>query len=237
MLRITRLVNAPSGRRALAEFALIVVGVLVALWVSDLNQARLDRARERTDLRQLLRTTRENELRVRAALAQDSLSLIDAYRLLAALRPSGGGGPAQPDSLTAWRRAAFRFAALSPLTGTYTAVAQTGELNLLRNDGVRAQVATYAGELAGDVQEMAAWFEAFNRNVGEMIRTLPLADLRALDRGGALAPHTLRQEPLERALVSQYVISRARVDILHRLLDGTTALRQALAAELAARGG
>ncbi len=42
MLRLARLVRVPSWRHALGEFALIVVGVLVALWVNDLNQPRVD---------------------------------------------------------------------------------------------------------------------------------------------------------------------------------------------------
>ncbi len=180
MLRVSRLLRASGWRRALGEFALIVVGVLVALWVNDWNQARLDRARERTDLQQLLLTTRENEGRLRAARAQDSLSLESARKLLVALDRSPGETPANPDSLVAWRQAAFRFAALSPLTGTYTALAQGGELNLLRNADLRAQVATYAGELGGDIQEMSGWFEAFNRNAQQVIATMPLADLRPI---------------------------------------------------------
>ncbi len=46
----------------------------------------------------------------------------------------------------------------------------------------------------------------------------------------------LGQEPLQRALVAQCVISRARLDILDRLLASTTALRQALEKELPPRG-
>jgi hypothetical protein len=50
---LARVLSAHTWRRALGEFALIVAGVLVALWVNDLNQARIDRTRERTDLHQL----------------------------------------------------------------------------------------------------------------------------------------------------------------------------------------
>ncbi len=231
MSRVGRLVSAPGWKRALGEFALIVVGVLVALWVNDWNQARQERARERADLRQLLSTTRENEERLRRAVVQDSNGLAATRRLLAILTDSAESSTPPADSVGAWESASFRFAALSPLTGTYTALAGSGDLNLLRNAGLRAQVATYAGELGGDIQEMAGWFETFNRNAEQLIRTLPRADLHALARGRR-SQLTLRQDGMERALLTQAVVLQARLDILHRLLGSTTDLRKALEQEL-----
>ncbi len=188
-------------------------------------------------VQQLLLTTRENERRLRLAIERDSISLESARRLLLVLERPPGQGRASADSLVAWRREAFKFAALSPLTGTYTALAEGGELNLLRNADLRAQVATYAGELGGDIQEMNGWFETFNRNAQRIIATLPLADLRPIYRGGPGPARMLGKEPLQRALIAQCVISRARLDVLARLLTSTTALRAALERELHTRGG
>lgn len=236
MMRVLPLLRAGSWRDAVRELLLIVAGVLVALWVNDWNQARLDHARERTALYQLLATTRENERRTRLALAQDSVAL-DAIRRLAAAQPAGAAAgapvPPHPDSVVAWRGRAFKFAAFSPLTGTYAALAGSGELNLLRNDSLRAQVATFSGELSGDVQEMNGWFDSFSRNVDYIMRTAPLQELRPLYRGRpSSAPVSPQTEALERALIQQYVVLGARSDVLRRLLAGTTALHQALEAEL-----
>src|SRR5687767_7199590 len=85
--------RAPAFGRLAAEFAVIVIGVLVALGAQALWEHRQDRGRERAYLRQLLSDTRENELRLDTAIARDSAYnehstvLLHAFRSPAELPP------------------------------------------------------------------------------------------------------------------------------------------------------
>lgn len=230
---------APAPKRHLLrtwirEFVVIVLGVLVALSVDDWNQGRLERQRERVDLRQLLVTTRENESRIGDALAADSGALAASSRLLAVLASPEPLPP--PDSLTAWRTEAFRFSVFFPMTGTYTAIARTGDLSLIRNDSLRAEIATYSGVLEGTAQQLDDWTATFHRNAAEVIRTVPIDRIRALVRTDEASSAGWRSEALERGLFMQTIISSNRVMDLRDLLDATRELRRSLETELGEHG-
>ncbi|HEX6588057.1 MAG TPA: hypothetical protein VF039_03460, partial [Longimicrobiales bacterium] len=137
------------------EFVIIVMGVLVALWVTGWSETRTDRARERVDLEQLLATTVENEARIVAAIEADSIALVAARRYLDVLRADRPLPPA--DTLAVWTYDAFRNSVFFPMTGSYDAIAQSGGLRLVRDDTLRAQIATYSGILRGTEQLMDEW--------------------------------------------------------------------------------
>lgn len=217
-------------QRWVREFVVIVLGVLVALWVSDWSQTRQDRQRERIDLQQLLATTRENQRRVVDAMHEDSNALVAARKLLSAVHAPGRLPP--EDSLSTWRTDAFHFSVYFPMTGTYTAIAQTGGLNLIRNDSVRARIASYTGVLEGTAKQMEDWTSTFHRNVQYLIETMPFQGIRGAAFGESAGAMTWRAPALERALFMQTIISRNRVSDLRRLLDATRALRSSLEAAL-----
>jgi hypothetical protein len=224
----------PLLRTWIREFVVIVLGVLVALSVDDWNQGRIERQRERVDLRQLLMTTRENESRIVDAIGADSGALAASARLLAALASPDPLPSA--DSLAAWRTEAFRFSVFFPMTGTYAAIAQTGDLNLIRSDSLRAEIATYAGVLDGTARQLDDWTATFHRNAAEVIRTAPIDRIRALVRNDEASATGWRSEALERGLFMQTIISSNRVMDLRDLLDATRALRRSLEAELGEHG-
>lgn len=223
-------VRREHGLAAAREFVLIVLGVLVALWVNDWNQARQDRHRERTDLRQLLVTTQENERRIEAAIADDSSALLSSRKLLDALSRQGALPPA--DSLSAWRSGALRFSEFFPLTGTYTALAQTGDLNLIRDDSLRARVATYSGELEGAMQQLRDWTEAFHRNVEELVRLIPVQLVVEAYTGRNSGGAGWRDPVIVRAFYMQQIGAMNRLKELRRLQGETRALLHALQSEL-----
>ncbi len=200
--------------------------MLVALWVSDWSQYRADRGRERTDLAQLLSTTRENEARIQAAIEADSSALDSARRLLALLH-APGALPSE-DTLSALRFGAFRFSVFFPMTGTYAALGQTGDLNLIRDDSLRAQVAAYAGEMDGTARQLEDWTATFHRNVEALIRTAPFDRVREAYFGERVASASWRTEALQRALYLQTIISTNRLLNLRQLLASTRALRERL---------
>ena len=78
-MRTSRIVTALNWRYALGELVLIVLGILIALAISDWNDLRIQRAQE-TALLSEVRTTLENdlsELEGRLAVLRETVPLIE----------------------------------------------------------------------------------------------------------------------------------------------------------------
>ncbi len=137
--------NLSFWRRLLAEFVVIVVGVLVALGVDAARDRREERVRADAYLRQL-----------RADLMVTSEALIDGIEVEE--RARGGADRAvqainssslpPPDSLRKWVVAATNSsAAFHPTMGTITALVESGELRLIHDEELRRKVLQYHGSV------------------------------------------------------------------------------------------
>lgn len=129
------------ARRLAAEFVVIVVGVLVALGVDAARDARSDRLREATYLQQLhadLLATAED---LDEAISVDRRARDGADRAITALNAAT---LPPSDSLATWVVAATNSsAAFYPTLGTVTALVESGELRLLRDEDLRRTVLQY----------------------------------------------------------------------------------------------
>ncbi|HUP88287.1 MAG TPA: hypothetical protein VM100_03005 [Longimicrobiales bacterium] len=143
-MRFNRLVNADSWKSALRELGLIVAGVLIAMWASSLHDTHEKRVREKVVLRQLLQATRENEVRARQAAFEDSVVWQNSMKAIGMLHPKMPG-----DSLARVVSSVMWISDYHPLTGVYEALAQSGDLTLIRNDSLRFAISKYTGEVAG----------------------------------------------------------------------------------------
>ena len=133
--------SLPLPVRVAGELLIIVVGVLIALWVDNLNQERRDNAREAAYLEGVLVDLSSDsvELVRRAATARRGVHAAD--RLLALRRDRGSNAPA--DSLANWfLRAAF-VDNFQVLDHTYREVLGAGGLSLIRDASVRRQISDY----------------------------------------------------------------------------------------------
>lgn len=144
-------VRSFGWRGALRELALIVAGVVIAMWLGSLATARADRARERTNLRELLTATRENERRVNQAMFEDSITVTMIMRVIGAVSSTG---EVPRDSVALWYGSTMWYADFYPLTGVYSALMQSGDLSLIRNSGLRSEIATVASALEGAAQQL-----------------------------------------------------------------------------------
>jgi len=141
MDRMTLDRGVPLPVRIAGELLVIVVGVLIALWVDNLNQSRRDAAQETAYLGGIL-----------TDLNRDSADLVDrrdtairglhvADRLLTLRRDRDSSTPA--DSLAAW----FLYAAFvdnfQVLDHTYREVLGAGGLSLIRDESVRRAISAY----------------------------------------------------------------------------------------------
>ena len=131
-------------RHVLAEIAIVMVGILLALWVNDWNQARQDRATERRYL-----------LNLREDVAADAQGLHDeqvairgyiasAERVLEVLR-GATGGTADPAQFVQDVDHAGFLRLFQPRDYTFRDMVATGSLRLLRNDRLKRSLVEYYG--------------------------------------------------------------------------------------------
>lgn len=133
-------------RRLAAEFTVIVVGVLVALGVDQAREARNDRAREAVYLQQLRADLTSTAERLADAISLEEGAIAHADRVVEGLN-AATLPPA--DSMGNWMLLATGSSAtFHPTMGTITALVESGELRLLRDDRLRQSVLQYHNAVA-----------------------------------------------------------------------------------------
>jgi hypothetical protein len=224
-------------RRDLREVFLIVVGVIIALTGNALWGYRQDRKHERDALQQLLETTRANEQRLVQALYEDSVAFAHTSAIWDATRHGVTFDNRRMNEalyLSIW------FSDLRLLNGTYTSLAQTGDLNLLRNADLRADIARYSGEMTSLTAEWASIADGAALGVlRDVSSVLPYRELMLW----ALAPHDTVAPPVDLArlrnnpefqsyLDFQILATGNRIGLLMPLRVRTAELRAKLENEL-----
>lgn len=145
---------APSLRWFLAEFLVVVAGVLVALALSSWAKGRQDIAREQSYLRQLHADLGHNETELAAAVDfLDERAAASARILHRFWSHAAVADRAFIDDLLK-PRSTRRF---RPVLGAAEALISSGDLNLIRSDAVRAAILDY-------VESMRTHLEAINRH-------------------------------------------------------------------------
>jgi hypothetical protein len=145
---------APGLRWFLAEFLVVVAGVLVALALSSWAKGRQDIAREQSYLRQLHADLGRNETELATAVEfLDERAAASARVLHRFWAQAAVADQAFIDDLLQ-PRSTRRF---RPVLGAAEALISSGDLNLIRSDAVRAAILDY-------VESMRTHLEAINRH-------------------------------------------------------------------------
>jgi hypothetical protein len=132
----------PGLRWFAAEFLVVVSGILVALALNAWWSARADRAQEQAYLLQLAADLAATEA---VAARADSLSRPFDRAGTQLTRAVFAEERPPRDSLLTWYLTAVNYAPLpQPVLGTATALVETGDLNLIRDDSLRSAITTYA---------------------------------------------------------------------------------------------
>ena len=148
-----------------AEIVVVVAGVLIALTLNAWWDGQQDREREQVYLHQLAADLSESERLIQQA---DSLYqsvdrrgalLVRAFRLRE--MPSR-------DSVTAWIAGGFWHEPLTPVTATAEALVFTGDITLIRNDSLRAEVTRYVSSMNKASQRQQVWSGEYYRAVDRL---------------------------------------------------------------------
>jgi hypothetical protein len=226
-----RLDPAVSWRRVIGELVLIVGGVLIALTVDSWWQAREERARERAYLAQMLSDARETRSRLSESIEGDSSMVAWVERALE--QAYSNRAPAR-DSFDL----PFGYKQFRPLTGTYLALVQNGDLRLVRSDSNRFKVIDYVAQIQ-NTEVLLRHTESLIWNSSErMLRGLTV-HARTGNRVGAPGQWTqlnvgavLNDPDVVSAVRVQGLASTNRLNNLRRLVEPTADLIRLLEKEL-----
>lgn len=217
-----------NWKPVIGQLALIVGGVLIALAVDSWWENRQERHEERAYLEQLLADLRETESRLESSIVGDVEMLDRVSRVLD--RALNGSLPDSLDLPTGYSQ--FR-----PLTGTATALVQSGDIQLLRNDRLRFRLIAYTA-LINATETLLRHTETLIWNSTERKILGTLRHTRSSNVHGNVAWGTidvaaaLSDPELISALQVQAAASQNRIRNLRRLQQPTTELIQLLATEL-----
>ena len=144
-----------SWKLALGEFAIVSLGVLLALWADQAMQARQDSARAVSYLESLQTDVRADirSLRFSADQARSRLAItrqVDAWLHDLDATPD-------PDSLV--MKAHFAGVLFPPTISTFTIdeLKSTGDLRLLKNQALKRHMADYYNQIGLQIGQWGAW--------------------------------------------------------------------------------
>ena len=232
-----------SWKRAAGELVLIIVGVLVALWIEDWRQARLDRA---TEIEYLGRMASDVEEDIRDLGNQIQHTEWREGKALDALEFLDGAQPGTAATLEAFNIAGF-ISFFRHNRSTMDDLLSTGRLALLSNKSLVRDINNYYRSTDflyefDDVKKNWIW-GGYRRDLDAYIPSIVMADLgRRLEAGDVNIDGIdwagLRQDPIVRTGLGR-VLGIARVERrnLQRALEAARVLRQAIEQELSLRSG
>ena len=144
-----------SWRLALGEFAIVSLGVLLALWADQAMEARQDAARAVSYL-ESLQTDVHADIRSLRFSGQQARNRLAITRQVDEWLHDPDATP-DPDSLV--MKAHFAGVLFPPTISTFTIdeLKSTGDLRLLTNESLKRQIADYYNQIELQIGQWSAW--------------------------------------------------------------------------------
>jgi hypothetical protein len=139
------------GFRLVAEFCVIIVGVLVALQFEGWRDLRRDEAREVEQLEALLGDFQSNVSRLEQTLVLQRSVLEASAVLLEEFQ--AGRSTRSPSTVSRLFADALSWYAVEPVTGAYDALIASGDIGLLQSTDLRRRLAEFYGEIAAGFED------------------------------------------------------------------------------------
>jgi hypothetical protein len=230
----------------LAEFLVVVSGVMVALALTSWAGERRDLGREQAYLRQLSTDLAANEASLQEYIALHRNRAEAAARVLHRFWLED---PSADDTLVADLSLPRGNARYRPILGTAEALISTGDLNLIRSDPLRASVLAYVEGVNFSLADVHRYEETYFRPaVTALFRTphlTPFTERHSTDHAVAARPTKVERVPFptslddvlrDRNVFDAYnqllVAHRNPWRIYNNLLEETQALKAQVDAEI-----
>jgi hypothetical protein len=235
--------RTPAVARLLAELVVIVVGVLIALWVDNLNTERLEQRQESAHLLGILEDL-DNDSSALAERRETAIRGLEVADRLLELR-SEPASTAAADSLARWL---FRAAFVDNFTvqdHTYREILGTGGLTLIRDATLRRSISSYYRSL-----ESAEFFTDYYKGEEEdywdlLAARLDPDDFSALTRSedgggnlnvGRLLGQLRGDDEIANAILMNRHWTQLRLEITDRRISANRLLAETLRTRLADQG-
>lgn len=159
-LRLSRLDWRPRVRWFVAEFLVVVIGILVALALNAWWQGRQNATREQAYLRQLHADLLASEGTLEATAgffrerAHAAASVSHTFWRIES--------PAK-DSLVHWLWNPLTSARVRPVLGTARALVSSGDLDLIRSDSIRSGILDYLESVEAHLEDIRRFDETYYR--------------------------------------------------------------------------
>ena len=174
LARLAEAVRRQDWFTVLVEIAVVVLGVVIGFQVTAWGQARSDRAKEQTYLRQLAADLRETEREIAELAAQAAPREREVGAFLRAFR-SAERPPR--DSVVAWRRTINGIAGARPVIGTVEALVATGDLALIRDDSLRSAIMGYPRRMEFYIVTQQNAIELYVEGLTQVDSRMDIADV------------------------------------------------------------
>jgi hypothetical protein len=177
----------------LAEFLVVLAGILAALGLNAWWQQRENRARELAFLRQL-----EMDLLASEQVMTSSAQYFYDRAIAAAAvsRAFWNHDGVNPDSLSSWMARPLSSQRSRPVTGTAEALTSSGDLRLIRSDSVRSAILGYLDMVESRLDDIRRYDETYYRDgIGAVTAIFDPNALRESHGGGAIVDRDCADVP------------------------------------------
>ena len=178
--RLSQAVREQNWFAVVLELAIVVLGVVIGFQVTSWGQDRADRAQEQVYLRQLVEDLKQTEQTYRTANAMETRKDASVTKLVHAFRSAT---PPPADSVVLWSVRASWMTIPGVVTGTATALVETGDLNLIRDDSLRSSITKYIDLVDENLEYMAINLDHARPHIVTLSERVDFADARVVAFG------------------------------------------------------
>ncbi len=175
-----------------AEYLIVVLGVLTAVALNAWWQGQQDAAHEQDYLHQLLADLNQTEEHFERMGPWHGIRDVSAAKLVRSFR-SGSTPPA--DSVVHWAWRASQVDRSTFVTGTATALVETGDLNLIRDDSLRSSITQYIDLIGEEKASMAHNDEDMSPYIATLSARVDFGDAEIARRSPAELDSLARARP------------------------------------------
>ncbi|MCF7560143.1 DUF6090 family protein [Sabulilitoribacter multivorans] len=147
---------------AIGEIVLVVIGILIALQINNWNENRINENNETIILETLQEEFLENKKRYSETIKQQSYVIKYCKSLIECLELKDS--EYKRDSIGDFIHfGALNYFRAEPLVGSYQSMLGSGDLKLLKNEGLKAKLASFSAEINTGFEDETASMNLLNQ--------------------------------------------------------------------------